>query len=263
MAALHEATVPHVQEVGDDDDGLAAHAPLDLDAASSQLETMSAELDALLKHLEEGGDVPAEVMDQFKEDELEREGLEAAKSAADPAESVAHLSARVDEVTAALESELVMTKELQAFQKEVEADNAKRADDCQRAMQELVELRRAYDEMTSESAVDVEFNRLMAKRTEDAARATAEAKANVPPPPPSFARAETKDDDDDLANLHPDDLKLADEATPTDEEAQKMIYLLAKMKYQALGVQNAQLQAQIADLEAVRDADPDVQRSAE
>ena len=68
MAALHEATVPHVQEVGDDDDGLAAHAPLDLDAASSQLETMSAELDALLKHLEEGGDVPAEVMDQFKED---------------------------------------------------------------------------------------------------------------------------------------------------------------------------------------------------
>ena len=102
----------------------------------------------------------------------------------------------------------------------------------------------------------------MAKRTEDAARATAEAKANVPPPPPSFARAETKDDDD-LANLHPDDLKLADEATPTDEEAQKMIYLLAKMKYQALGVQNAQLQAQIADLEAVRDADPDVPRSAE
>ena len=157
MAALHEATVPHVQEVGDDDDGLAAHAPLDLDAASSQLETMSAELDALLKHLEEGGDVPAEVMDQFKEDELEREGLEAAKSAADPAESVAHLSARVDEVTAALESELVMTKELQAFQKEVEADNAKRADDCQRAMQELMELRRAYDEMTSESVEWADF----------------------------------------------------------------------------------------------------------
>ena len=97
--AMASSAAPCVEEVGDENDG--PHVPLDLDATSAQLETMSAELDALLKQLEEGGEVPAEVMERFNEDELEREGLEAAATANDPAESYANLEKRVSEVTSA------------------------------------------------------------------------------------------------------------------------------------------------------------------
>ena len=138
-----------------------------------------------------------------------------------------------------------MTKELQAFQKEVEADNARRADDCTKALKELMELREQFDAMTSGSACDAEYRRMVDKK-----HATEETKSDLPPPPPTRAEeARAAGRGDDLSALHPDDLKLAQDATPTEEEAQMMIYLMSKMKYQALGVENDQLRKQIADLQ--------------
>ena len=238
------ATIPARQVEEVDDGGFND----DLEATSAKLETMSAELDALLASLE--GDVPDEVLASFNEEELEREGLGAAGDAADddaaPA-TYASLKKRKDDVSSAIDNELKITGELQALRAELEADNASREEDCRRAMRELDELRQAMDAMTSgESACEAELNAMRARK-----HGAEETKAEDAPPPPPGTRA-----------LHPDDAQLEADATPTDEEAQMMIMLLAKMKYQALGVENAQLAAQIADLEAMRKrGDIDLQKA--
>ena len=218
----------------------------DLEATSAKLEAMSSELDALLASLE--GDVPGEVLATFNEEELEREGLAAAggggaddDGVGDAPATYESLKKRKDDVASAIDNELKITEELRALQKELEADNAQRADDCRRAMAELNELRDAMDAMTSApSECEAELNALRAKK-----HGHEETKAEDAPPPPPPPPG-------DGPRLHPDDAQLEADATPTDEEAQMMIMLLAKMKYQALGVENAQLAAQIADLEAMR-----------
>lgn len=262
MAEGLQAKLRQIEEVDDHDD---SGPPLNLDEASANLERMSAELDALLKSIE--GEVPSEFLESFNEEELEREGEEAAAEAAsanDPALSVAHLEKRMKEATAGVENELRITEELKELQAEIQADNLRRAEDCQRAAAELQELRDAMDAMTGgESECGAELRRMC-----QAKYSVEESKSDLPPPPPTRAQEEA-------SKLHDDDQKLEDDATPTDEEAQMMIMLLSKMKsptlrrrepprentrahaatprrYQSLGVENDELRAQIAELQEMR-----------
>lgn len=247
MAELLSRKFHEVEEVVDDEG--ASGEPMDLEATSAKLESMSAELDALLASLED--DVPAEVLESFHEDELERAGLAAAGLGDDAADPVAgatyeSLKRRQDDVVGKLDRELKITEELKALQRELAGENAKRADDCRAAAAELDELKQAMDAMMGGggTGVEAELNSLRARKA-----GTEETKddANAPPPPPPRSAAPSSS-----SALHPDDAALVDDATPTDEEAQMMIMLMAKMKYQALGVENAQLAAQIADLEQLR-----------